>query len=153
MLTKTNICSDWNHLMGNNGANWIPAPGGRSSKRNILWLHTWEITFAQRRRCSNFHTLCNIAVRILAIFGSTYCTVASLPFQIWTSWRTSCACARQIKTFTTGFVSLPLHWKQNWRNWQEVENAISLIKRTINNVEISVNNYMIYSIGVLIHRW
>jgi len=43
MLTKTNICSDWNDLMGNTGANWIPAPGGCSSKRNYLWLHTWEI--------------------------------------------------------------------------------------------------------------
>ena len=54
MLTKTSICSDWNHLMGNNGANWIPATGGYSSKRNILWLHTWEITFAQRKACPNF---------------------------------------------------------------------------------------------------
>ena len=62
MLTKTNICLDWNYLMGNNGANWIPATGGRSSKRTILWLHTWEITFAQRR-CPNFHTLCIIAMR------------------------------------------------------------------------------------------
>jgi len=85
MLTKTNICSDWNHLMGNNGANWIPATGGRSSKRNILWLHTWELTFAQRRRCPNFHTLCKIAMRILTMFGSTYSSAASLTFQIWTS--------------------------------------------------------------------
>jgi len=85
MLTETNVCSDWNHLMGNTGANWIPAPGGRSSKRNILWLHTWEITFAQRRRCANFPTLCKKAMRILTMFGSTNFSAASLPFQIWTS--------------------------------------------------------------------
>ena len=116
MLTKTNICSDWNDLMGNTGANWIPAPGGCSSKRNYLWLHTWEITFSQRRRCPNVPTLCKIAMRILTMFGSTYCTVASLPFQIWTSWRTNCASVWQMKTFTTAFVSLPLPWNQNWSN-------------------------------------
>jgi len=153
MLAKTNICSDWNHLMGTNGANWIPAAGGRSSKRHILGLHTWEITFAQRRKYPNFHTLCKIAMRILTMFGSTYCTAASLTFQIWTSWRTSCASVWQMKTFTTAFVSLSLPWHQNWRNWQEVENAISPTKRTINNAENFANNYMIYSIGVLIHRW
>ena len=152
MLTKTNICSDWNHLMGNNGANWIPAMGRRSSKRNILWLHTWEITFAQKRRYPNFHTLCKIAMRILTMFGSTYCTYASLSFQIWTSWRTSCASVWQMKTFTTAFVSVSFPWIQSWSNWQEVENAISPTKGTINNAENPVNNHMIYSIGVLIHR-
>jgi len=53
-----------------------------------------------------------------------------------------------MKTFTIAFVSVLLPWKQNWRNWQEVENANS----AINNAESFVNNYMICSIGVLMHR-
>ena len=55
-----------------------------------------------------------------------------------------------MKTFTTAFASVSLPWNQNWSNWQEVENTITAANRTINNTEISVNNYMIYSIGVSI---
>jgi len=44
-------------------------------------------------------------MRILTMFGSTYCTFASLPFQICTSWRTTCTSVWQRKTFITAFVS------------------------------------------------
>ena len=79
MLTKTNICSDWNHLMGNNGANWIPATGGRSSKRNTVFCDcTPEKNFCSKEEMSKFPSLCKIAMRILTMFGFTYCTAASL---------------------------------------------------------------------------
>jgi len=47
-------------------------------------------------------------------------------------------------------LALSLHWKQNWRNWQEVENAIPPTNRTINNAEKFVNNHMIYSVYLCI---
>jgi len=70
MLSKTNVSSVWIFLGGNNGVNWIASLGGSSSKRNLLWLHTWQITLVKGRWVSKiFLAFCKLAMRILTTFG------------------------------------------------------------------------------------
>jgi len=133
MLIETNICSVQIFLVGNTGVNWVPAPGGSSSKRNILWLHTWQITLVKGRWVSKtFDTLqfdnANphyVWVYLLYCCESAFSNMNFIKNELRSVW--------QMKTSTTAFVSLSLPWKQKWRNWQEVENAISPSNTTTNN--------------------
>ena len=59
-LSKTNICSDQNISSGNNGANSIPAPGGRSSKRKYFVIAHLRNNFCSKEEMSKFpHSLQN----------------------------------------------------------------------------------------------
>jgi len=50
-------------------------------KKYFVIAHLRNI-FCSKEEMSKFPTLCKIAMRILTMFGSTYSTAASLPFQI-----------------------------------------------------------------------